>query len=344
MSTKKKLITRMAVWTGGVLVLALLVAGAGLAMMHGDRLRWEDEQKAEKQQIVERSRKYLGEIAKRIDKAPVDPTLVAEIESRYFEEQASGPMRVWAMGPDGEFLFGVPKEAFSRLNAVYDRDITPRLKEGVFLDRQSFFLGQLEEGGELVRPEDLVNDEDQSADIMGRLRRYADHSDKAFVLSAPLKRADGVALGSVYLKRALPDREWYRPDSRFEAIGGGAGGVAAVAFTFLWILLPTWVYVDGTERGVRRARLFAFLTVISSLIGLVVYLISRPEDGKTLVCPGCGREVNGGAFCPHCGRDLSASFCATCRYPLKPDWVFCPSCRTEIKAPATTPAEAPAAG
>jgi predicted amidophosphoribosyltransferase len=53
--------------------------------------------------------------------------------------------------------------------------------------------------------------------------------------------------------------------------------------------------------------------------------------------------VNGGAFCPHCGRDLSASFCATCRYPLKPEWAFCPSCRTEIK-PAGAAAEAPAAG
>jgi Double zinc ribbon len=343
MSTKKKLITRMAVWTGGVLAVALLAGGAGLAMLHGDRIHWDEEQKAEKQQVVESSRKYLGEIAKRIDKLPVDPTLVAEIESRYFEEQARGPMRVWAMGTNGEFLFGVPKEAFNRLNAVYDREITPRLKEGVFLDRQAFFLGQLEEGGELVTPEDLVSDEAQAADVVGRLRRYADHSDKAFVLSAPLKRADGVALGSVYMKRELPDREWYRPDSRFEAVANVAGGVAVVAFVFLWILLPTWVYVDGTERGVRRARLFAFLTVISSLIGLVVYLISRPEDGKALVCPACGREVNGGAFCPHCGRDLSASFCATCRYPLKPDWAFCPSCRTEIKAPATTPTEAPAA-
>jgi len=83
--------------------------------------------------------------------------------------------------------------------------------------------------------------------------------------------------------------------------------------------------------------------VISSLIGLVVYLISRPENGKTLTCPGCGREVNGGAFCPHCGRDLSASFCATCRYPLKPEWAFCPSCRTETKSPSAATAEAPPA-
>jgi len=344
MSTKKKLITRMATWAGAVLAVALLMGGAILLLMHADRRRWEDNQKAEKQQVLERSRKYLGELAKQIDRLPVDPTLVGEIESRYFEERASGPMRIWAMGTDGEFLFGVPKEAFSRLNAVYDREITPRLKEGVFLDRQSFFLGQLEEGGEFVLQEDLTSGDEHMAEVLGELRRYSDSSERAFVLSAPLKTADGIALGSLYLKREMPGRDWHRPDDRFEVAGGIAGGVAGLAFVFLWVLLPTWVYVDGTERGVRRARLFAFLTVISSLIGLVVYLISRPEDGKTLACPACGREVNGGAFCPHCGRDLAASFCATCRYPLKPDWAFCPSCRTEIRPPAAATAEAPAAG
>jgi hypothetical protein len=293
---------------------------------------------------VERSRQYLGELAKKVDKLPINPTLVGEIEARYFEERTGGALHVWAMGTGGEFLFGVPKESFSRLNAVYDREVTPRLKEGVFFDRQAFLLGHLDEGDDLGLPDELTGDGTESAEVWARLRRHEDRSDRTFVLSAPLKTADGVALGSLYVKRELPEGEWYRPDDRFEVLAGGAGAVAVVAFVFLWILLPTWVYVDGTERGVRRARLFAFLTVISSLIGLVVYLISRPEDGKTLVCPGCAREVNGGAFCPHCGRDLSASFCATCRYPLKPDWAFCPSCRTEIKAPATTPTEVPAAG
>ena len=82
MSTKKKLITRMALSAGAVLVGALLVAGAALLAQDADRERWEENQKAEKQQVVERSRKYLGEIAKRIDKLPIDPTLVGEIESR----------------------------------------------------------------------------------------------------------------------------------------------------------------------------------------------------------------------------------------------------------------------
>jgi Double zinc ribbon len=345
MSTKKKLITRMAVWTGAILAVALLTGGVCLALLHVDEERWRDEQKRERQQVVERSRQYLGELAKKVDKLPVNPTLVGEIEARYFEERTGGALHVWAMGTGGEFLFGVPKELFSRLNAVYDREITPRLKEGVFFDRQAFLLGHLDEGDDLGLPDELTGDGQESADVWARLRRHEeDRSGRTFVLSAPLKTAEGVALGSLYLKRQTDEREWYRHDKGKEVIATVAAGVGVVSFIFLWILLPTWVYVDGTERGVRRALLFAFLTVISSLIGLVVYLISRPEGGKALACPGCGREVNGGAFCPHCGRDLSAAFCATCRYPLKPEWAFCPSCRTETKAPPLVVAEAPAGG
>jgi hypothetical protein len=344
MTTKKKLITRMALGAATVLAVALLMGGAALALLHSDRERWEYDQKREREQVVERSRKYLGELAKRIAKLPVDPTLVGEIESRYFEERVSGPMQVWAVGTGGEFLFGVPKESFSRLNAVYDREVTPRLKEGVFFDRQSFLLGHLDEGEDLALAGVLEGDAEEPADLLERLRRHADSSDGSFVLSAPLKSADGLALGSLYLKRQAAERDYYREDGRFQLLGNLAGAAAALSFVFLWILLPTWVYVDARERGVRRAPLFAFLTVISSLVGLVVYLIARPDDAKALTCPGCSREVNGGAFCPHCGRDLSASFCATCRYPLKPEWAFCPSCRTETKAPSPATAEAPAGG
>jgi hypothetical protein len=344
MSTKKKLITRMALWTGAVLVFGLLVGAVGLGLLQADRERWEDEQKRERDAVVERSRKYLGELARRVDKLPVDATLVGEIEARYFEERTSASFHVWGMGTGGEFLFGVPKESFSRLNAVYDREITPRLKEGVFFDRQAFLLGHLDAGEDLELSDELGDGGKGSDEVWARLRRHEDRSDRAFVLSAPLKNADGAALGSLYLKREAGEREWYRQDERFQATAAIGGALAVLSFVFLWILLPTWVYVDGTERGVRRARLFAFLTVISSLIGLVVYLISRPEGGKALSCPGCGREVNGGSFCPHCGRDLSAAFCATCRYPLKPDWAYCPSCRTETKAPVLATVEAPAGG
>jgi len=342
---KKKLITRMAIVAAGVLVAALLVAASAFFRELSAQERWDEGQKDRRREIAERSRGYLTELAKKIDGVPVDPILVSEVEAHYFEELDNGPLAVWAMGTDGAFLFGVPREAFARMNAIYDREITPRLKEGIFFDRQSFFLGHLE-GDETSLLRELSADEmeedDGGVELLERLERHSDRADTV-VLSAPLKSGDGAALGSVYMKRSAPRWEGYRGDERLRAVAAFSGALAMLSFVFLWLLLPSWVYVDARERGVRRAFFFAALTVISSLVGLVVYLIARPEQGPALACSGCGREVDGGAYCPHCGRDLSSSICATCRYPLKADWAFCPSCRTEIKPPAGAE-PSPAAG
>jgi hypothetical protein len=333
MHAKKKLISKLAFWTGAVLLLAAVGGVVGLLTVSRDRWLFAEQQERDKKQRVESSRSYLVEIAKRVNKLPVDPTVAGEIESRYFEEQANGPFYVWAMDTKGDFVFGVPQSAFRKLNALYDREVTPRLKEGVLLDRQTFLLSLVDNSDEIGTE---GAGEGKASEIVERGMRWHLHDGEpanTFVLSTPLKTADGGALGSLYLKRSpLRQDDRYRTDERVEALLAVSGGVAAASFAFLWVLLPTWVYVDARERGVRRAPLFAFLTVLSSLVGLVVYLIARPEDGRTLACPGCAREVNGGAFCPHCGRDLSSSFCPACRYPLKPDWAFCPACRTEIKA------------
>ena len=345
MHAKKKLISKLAFWTGFVLAMAAVSGFFGLLLDSRDRRRFADRQERDNRERVESSRAYLAEVAKRVNKLPIDPTLAGEIESRYFEEQANGPFYVWAMDTKGDFVFGVPESSFRKLNALYDREVTPRLKEGVLLDRQTFLLSLADKGEEIGAEE---GPDGKAAEIVERGRRW--HLNRferpaTFVLSTPLKGADGGALGSLYLKRSpIGHDHGYRPDDRVEGLLIGSGVAAILSFVFLWILLPTWVYVDARERGVRRAPLFAFLTVLSSLVGLVVYLIARPEDGRTLACPGCAREVNGGAFCPHCGRDLSSSFCPACRYPLKPDWAFCPACRTEIKASGGARAPVPEPG
>jgi hypothetical protein len=345
MHAKKKLISRLGLGAGAVLVIAAIVGAAGLRLDWTYRRGFEDAQQRARQQRIEKTRAYLGELAKRIDKLPVDPTLVSEIESHYFEEQATGPLYVWAMDTKGDFAFGVPQAAFNKVNAVYDSELTPRLKEGVLLDRLTFLMSLVDDSDE-IGPELAVAGkpplaEGRVVELVERGRRFRYNRrepDQSFVLSTPLRRGDGSALGSLYLKGTpMRDSYYQRPES-LEVVLHVAAALMVASTAFLWMLLPTWVYVDARERGVRRAPLFAFLTVISSLVGLVVYLISRPEELKRLTCPGCSREVNGGAFCPHCGRDLSAAICAACRYPLKPDWAFCPTCRTEIKPPvAGTP-------
>jgi Double zinc ribbon len=345
MHAKKKLISKLAFGTGTVLLVAAVSGVFGLLLDSRDRWRRTDRLERDNQERIESSRSYLAEVAKRVNKLPVDPTLAGEVESRYFEEQANGPFYLWALDTKGDFAFGVPQSAFRKLNALYDREVTPRLKEGVLLDRQTFLLSLVDNSDD-IDPTEVS--EGRAAEIVERGRRWRpdrNEPSSPFVLSTPLKGADGSALGSLYLKRSPLRRDrGYHPDERVEALLVGSAVVGALSFVFLWVLLPTWVYVDARERGVRRAPLFAFLTVLSSLVGLVVYLIARPEDGRTLACPGCAREVNGGAFCPHCGRDLSSSFCPACRYPLKPDWVFCPACRTEIKASSGAGAPVPEAG
>ena len=131
--------------------IAAIVALVCLRVDWSDRRRFEDSQERAKQQRIEKARAYLAELAGRIDKLPVDATLLSEIESHYFEEQASGAFYVWAMDTKGDFQFGVPQAAFNKVNAVYDSEVTPRLKEGVFLDRQTFLMSLVDDSARLWR-------------------------------------------------------------------------------------------------------------------------------------------------------------------------------------------------
>jgi hypothetical protein len=348
METKKKLILRLGLGCLVALVLSLAALGLAALREHAYRRSQEQERQSQREATVERSRKFLAEIARRITTLPVDATVLGEIESRYFEEYPRGRMHVWAMGPSGEFLFGVPREAFDKLNGIYDRDVRPLLEDGIFVDRQTFLRRLVDESedidekafagtGAKVEEGEGEPAREPAERAWERWGRRGDESDRSSVLSTPLKTADGQALGNLYVKTTFAPQSYERDEA--DAALANAAGVGAVAsLCALWMLLPTWVFVDARGRGVRRAALFAFLTVLSAVVGLVVYLIARPEDPRTLSCPGCGREVDGGAFCPHCGRDLSAAFCAACRYPLKPDWVYCPACRAEIKPQPPAPA------
>ncbi len=328
MTERKRILRRAALIAGGL----FLAAGIGLLVSAGLYEAWKQGQKEarerEREQQSAQARDYLAQLAKRIVRLPVDPAVPADVQSKYFEDYPGTRMFVWAMDMKGELLFGVPAEEFARVDKAYERHRVEIEREGFYPDRQAFLrrlIGHPDvdftavEGGEQENP---------------GWRAYREDERGWSFFSVPFKAADSSVLGTVYMK--LERKRWdQEPRSDLmEGVGGGLGVVTGLSGLFLWFLLPTWVYVDARERGVPRARLWSLLTLISLVIGVIVYLIARPEGVKTLQCPGCGREVNGGAFCPHCGRDLSTAFCSACRYPLKPEWAFCPSCRTEIRRPA----------
>jgi hypothetical protein len=340
---KKRILRRVALFAGA----AFVASGFGLL---GDTLKTLEGREVEKarrlaaeKQRLEQARGYLAQVARRIVRLPVDPAVPSEVQSKYFEAYREGPMYVWGTGTKGEFLFGVPADAFARLNTAYDRYHLVIEKDGYYADRQAFlrqlaghedidFGAVIREGAEKSESEP----ESQSESATRAWRFHRENEDEWQVFSVPIRGDSGAVLGNLYLK--LNDRHrWdqgpFRDELR-EGLTNGLAALMAVSGLLLWFLLPTWVYVDARERGVPRAMLWSFLVLISLFVGLIVYLIARPEQTRSLQCPGCGREVNGGAFCPHCGRDLSTAFCSSCRYPLKPDWVFCPACRTEIRPQA----------
>ena len=96
--------------------------------------------------------------------------------------------------------------------------------------------------------------------------------------------------------------------------GEGAAGCAACgALGGFMILIPlgilalniallVWVAKDAKARGMDTPVLWMIVVMATSLVGLIIYLLSRPK-GDLIQCPKCGgRRLSTSAKCPHCGN------------------------------------------
>jgi hypothetical protein len=74
--------------------------------------------------------------------------------------------------------------------------------------------------------------------------------------------------------------------------------IAALAIS---IALLVWVARDAKARGMDSAILWMLLVFFLNVIGLVIYLLARPQ-GALLPCPNCGNpRLQTSVKCPHCG-------------------------------------------
>ena len=79
-----------------------------------------------------------------------------------------------------------------------------------------------------------------------------------------------------------------------------------VAVVVLHIALLVWVARDAKARGMDSAAVWMILVMFTGLLGLIIYLFSRPQ-GNVLPCPSCGnKRLQASAKCPHCGNAVSA--------------------------------------
>jgi uncharacterized membrane protein YhaH (DUF805 family) len=82
----------------------------------------------------------------------------------------------------------------------------------------------------------------------------------------------------------------------------GFFGFVVVAVVALNIALLVWVARDAKNRGMDSAVLWMLLVMFTGVIGLVIYLFSRPQ-GNVVPCPHCGnKRLQASAKCPHCAN------------------------------------------
>ncbi len=86
--------------------------------------------------------------------------------------------------------------------------------------------------------------------------------------------------------------------------GAGMGAMILVPILLiaLNIALLVWVARDAKARGMDNAVLWMALVLFTSVLGLVIYIFSRPQ-GELAQCPHCGnKRLGSSARCPTCGN------------------------------------------
>ena len=350
---ERKTIVRRAALIGlGVLVAATLTTTIAGRQMRRASAAGRQAQQEWMTRVAVEDQALLDGMAQKITGLPVDPKVIAEIQAEHYRQRPNRVLYVWATANDGKFVFGVPADAFARLNTVYDQSQQAITEDNHFATRDQFLRTLLHEDRPIapIKP-GLPDASTRKRGDDEWWRRYDEDRNPHYgvnvlFLSSPIQAAQGAIAGSLNLKaiemgRPLTDIE--RSLDLWRDLENFSAGVAVLCLLWLWFLVPSWVYIDAQDRRLPRPLLWAFLVLVGNLIGLLVYLISRPDGSADLRCPHCGKKLNGGkAGCPYCGADLSTVFCAKCQYPLKPDWSFCPDCRAPIAATAAVDAAPPA--
>jgi len=358
---KKRVILKLAIPAGITLAVAVIILLLGIPYRASQYTQHKERFDEHITKLNNENVQFLAEVAERIATvaeadaqiALANSPAVREIENQFaLEHGTSGQAKryLWMSDRNGNLAFGTPAAIFDKLDFVYDNN---NFKEKeLFRDRNEFLniaIGRQDKSiysgetiiflnqAEIEKWRDLKDDDFK--DYLSGERYWRSYlRDRTHLLSAPII-SNGVSKGRLFVKiDDSVNREVYyskrslENDDLFSVLEPLAGTFAVLSGLFLWFLLPAWVYIDAQQRDVTNPGPWAFITLISLIFGLAIYLITRPATTRSYHCPKCENELNGSrAFCPHCGYDLSSSYCPECQYPIKQDWAFCPSCRAGIE-------------
>jgi len=355
---KKKLIRKMAVPAASIFVIAIIVLSLQDPLVDREYQRRTAELNTHIGALTQNSQAYLTKIAGKIAAialAEINASrVVAELQSEFLREnQKIGQAKkyLWMSNQSGEFIFGVPAQVFAKLSEGFDKNRDMILKDGYYKDRNDFLMKLVDRHDNIDFSGRALSEQEGPGYDYGRnegmieWRFFKEPKEdwnysrpRTLILSAPVANTAGAVEGILFLKvDDSGNEELYYSRNRaahshiyHKLLAPVFGTLAFISGFFLWFLLPSWVYIDAQQRAVSNPGVWAFISLISLIFGLAIYLITRPSSLKSLNCPKCENQLNGGAFCPHCGFDLSSTYCPQCQYPIKSEWAFCPNCRAEL--------------
>ena len=345
--TKKKLIKKLAIPCGIIAAISIIALILQIPFANKEKEIHKEEFKKYIASFMDENRAYLKDISSKFKSLPPDKILINELQSEYLiDHQRTDKAKkyLWMSGLNGEFLFGIPNEAFAKINETYDKFQDLIKADNFYRDRNDFLKKLIDNYKKMDFSQFERGDHSDRHFRENNWRFYEGGTEWGFVqptvttFSTPVYDGGGKLIGEMFMKvdDEVNMEKYYTSDNIerkeiFSILNIIFGVLLAASGVFLWFLLPTWVYIDANEREVKNPGIWAFFTLISFMFGLTIYLITRPSEIKMNTCPKCNGELNGTrAYCPHCGYDLANTFCRQCQYPIKPEWKFCPNCRTGI--------------
>ncbi|MDI6618924.1 MAG: zinc ribbon domain-containing protein [Clostridiales bacterium] len=104
------------------------------------------------------------------------------------------------------------------------------------------------------------------------------------------------------------------------------GSVLAVILLIYWIGLALWVYKDSNEKRMNAA-LWGIVTLITNLIGLLVYVLVKQNSE---VCYKCGAAQNKyNVYCYNCGAKIN-NLCSKCGAIVNEKDKYCIKCGNKL--------------
>lgn len=97
-----------------------------------------------------------------------------------------------------------------------------------------------------------------------------------------------------------------------DAVGAAAGAGVCAMLSGIALLIPivvigvniamiVWVAKDSKARGMENSIVWMLLVFFTSVLGFVIYILSRPKGDK-VVCSNCANlRLASLTKCPHCG-------------------------------------------